>query len=309
MPSRRASPLRRRCEAFLTARAAEGASPKTVIWYRMVLGRAARDLGARRQLDALAPDEVRAWLVTLRQTLAPISVAGYVRGLKAFGNWCAAERLAEGHALRSLRRPAVPHKLIEPLSDEALHRVITLGSVRDRAIVLLLLDTGLRVSELAGVRGCDLRPDGSVKVTGKGARERIVPVGTAARQALLRYLRAGERLEPEEPILRAERGRQPLDAKGIQSIFKRLKSRAGIPGRCSPHLLRHTFARAYLIHGGDAFSLQRMLGHSTLDMVKRYVALADADLVARHRDASPADRLLGRRSAKGPRPEWRLDQR
>ncbi|MGI8998846.1 MAG: tyrosine-type recombinase/integrase [Candidatus Limnocylindria bacterium] len=295
-------------EAFLTARAAEGASPKTVIWYRMVLGRAARDLGPRRQLDALTPDEVRAWLVTLRQTLAPISVAGYVRGLKAFGNWCAAERLAEGHALRSLRRPHVPHKLIEPLSDEAPHRLIALGSVRDRAIVLLLLDTGLRVSELAGVRGCDLRPDGSVKVTGKGARERIVPVGTAARQALLRYLRAGERLEPEEPILRAERGRQPLDAKGIQSIFKRLKTRAGIPGRCSPHLLRHTFARAYLMNGGDAFSLQRMLGHSTLDMVKRYLALADTDLAARHREASPADRLLGRRSVRRLRSEWRSNE-
>jgi site-specific recombinase XerC len=200
----------------------------------MVLGRAARDLGPRRQLDALTADELRAWLVTLRQTLAPISVAGYVRGLKAFGNWCATERLAEGHALRSLRRPHVPHKLIEPLSDEALHRLLNIGSVRDRAIVLLLLDTGLRVSQLAGLRGCDLRPDGSVKVTGKGARERIVPVGTAARQALLRYLRSGEPLEPEEPILRAERGGGPLDARGIQSIFKRLKTPRRHPGALQP---------------------------------------------------------------------------
>jgi site-specific recombinase XerD len=292
-------------EAFLTARAAEGASPATITWYRMVLGRAARDLGPRRQLDALTPDEVRAWLVTLRKTLAPISVAGYVRGLKAFGNWCAAEQLAEGHALRSLRRPHVPHKLIEPLTDEALHRLVALGSVRDRAIVLLLLDTGLRVSELAGLRMGNLRPDGSVKVMGKGARERIVPVGNAARQALLRYLRAGEPLGPEDFILRSDRGGRPLDAKGIQSIFKRLKTRAGIPGRCSPHLLRHTFARAYLVNGGDAFSLQRMLGHSTLDMVKRYVALADADLAARHRDASPADNLLGRRLSRRSRSEWR----
>lgn len=134
--------------------------------------------------------------------------------------------------------------------------------------------------------------------------KRIVPVGNAARQALLRYLRAGERLEPEEPILRAERGGQALDAKGIQSIFKRLKTRAGIPGRCSPHLLRHTFARSYLMNGGDAFSLQRMLGHSTLDMVKRYVALADTDLAAKHRQASPADNLLGkpvpRSEGRGP---------
>jgi integrase/recombinase XerD len=78
-------------------------------------------------------------------------------------------------------------------------------------------------------------------------------------------------------------------------LLKRLKARAGITARCSPHSLRHTFARSYLVNGGDVFSLQRILGHTTLDMVKRYVALADVDLVARHRVASPADRLMGGR--------------
>lgn len=154
-----------------------------------------------------------------------------------------------------------------------------------------MLDTGLRLSELAGLRPCDLRPDGSVKVIGKGARERIVPVGAVARQALVRYLRHAHVAETETAIFRA-RGGGALGSRGVQQVFKRLKARAGIPGRCSPHTLRHTFARAYLLNGGDVFSLQRMLGHSTLDMVKRYVALADTDLAARHRTASPADRLL-----------------
>ena len=86
--------LGRVVELFLTAKAAEGASPKTIEWYRMVLGRAARDLGADRPLDVLTPAELRDWLLTLRATLAPVSVAGYVRGLKVFGNWCAAEELA-----------------------------------------------------------------------------------------------------------------------------------------------------------------------------------------------------------------------
>ena len=277
-------------EHFVTAKAAEGASPKTIEWYRMVLGRAARDLGARRPLDALTPVELRTWLLGLRATLSPISVAGYVRGLKAFGNWCAAEQLAEARAVRTLRRPQVPHKLVEPLSDDALRRLLDAGSVRDRAIVLLFFDTGLRLSELAGLRRCDLRSDGSIKVVGKGARERIVPVGNAARQALLRYLRQTDS-DPSGPVLRS-RGGGPLGWRGIQQVFNRLKRRAGIPGRCSPHTLRHTFARSYLMNGGDAFSLQRILGHTTLDMVKRYVALADADLVGRHRAASPADHLM-----------------
>lgn len=278
-------------EHFLTAKAAEGASPKTIEWYRMVLGRAARDLGPSRPLEALTPTELRIWLLHLRESLSPISVAGYVRGVKAFGNWCAAEQLAEARSLRTLRRPQVPHKLVEPLDDDALRRLLDAASVRDRAIVLLMLDTGLRLSEVAGLRACDLRPDGSAKVLGKGARERIVPVGNAARQALLRYLRQLGRTQPNQPIFRA-RGGGSLGARGVQQVFNRLKARAGIPGRCSPHLLRHTFARSYLVNGWDAFSLQRILGHTTLDMVKRYVALADSDLAARHRAASPADRLV-----------------
>jgi len=276
---------------FLAAKAAEGASPKTIEWYRTVLGRAARDLGANRALEAIRPTELHAWLVSLRETLSPTSVAGYVRGLKAFANWCATEEVADAKALRKLRKPRVPHKLVEPLSDDSLRRLLDCASARERAIVLLFLDTGLRLSELAGVRPSDLRPDGAVKVMGKGARERIVPVGTAARQALLRYLRQEVSFPPNEPIFRSRRG-GPLPAHSIQQVFRRLKARAGIPGRCSPHTMRHTFARAYLLNGGDAFSLQRMLGHSTLDMVKRYVALGDADLVTRHRTASPADRLM-----------------
>jgi site-specific recombinase XerD len=279
-------------ELFLAAKGAEGASPKTLEWYRMVLCRAARELGSDRTLDTLAPAEVRDWLLSLRQTLSPISVAGYVRGLKVFGNWCAAEELAEAKALRTLRRPRVPHKLVEPLTDDALRRLLDGASIRDRAILLLFLDTGLRLSELAGLRIADLRPDGSVKVMGKGARERIVPVGTTARQALARYLRALGTPEAAMDIFRSERGDGPLGARGVQQLFKRLKARAGILGRCSPHSLRHTFARSYLVNGGDAFSLQRILGHATLDMVKRYVALADSDLATRHRLASPADRLL-----------------
>ena len=115
-------------------------------------------------------------------------MAGYVRTLKAFGNWLQAEELAEASAFRALRKPRVPEKLIEPVPDDTLRRLLGLASVRDRAILLLLLDTGLRVSEAAGIRLGDLRPDGSVKVIDKGAKERIVPIGTTARAAIVRYL-------------------------------------------------------------------------------------------------------------------------
>ncbi len=162
--------------------------------------------------------------------------------------------------------------------------------MRERAILLLLLDTGLRMSEAAGVRLGDLRPDGSVKVMGKGAKERIVPIGSTARAAVVCCLGQRGPGTPDAPLCLGRRG--ALDWRGIQQVLRRLKVRAGITGRCSPHSFRHTFARSYLVNS-DAFSLQQILGHATLSMVQRHVSLADADLLARHRVASPADRLIG----------------
>jgi integrase/recombinase XerC len=282
--------LGRAVELFLGAKAAEGAATKTLGWYRMILSRLQRSLGDERLVDGLDPAQLRAWLLDLRATLAPVSVAGYVRTLKAFGNWLAAEELARAPGLRSLRKPRVPDKLVEPVTDDVMRRLLAAAGVRDRAILLLLLDTGLRVSEAAALRLGDLRADGTAKVLGKGAKERIVPVGSTARQAIVRYLAKRGAGSEIDALFLGRRG--PLDARGIQQVVRRLKTRTGVVGRLSPHSLRHTFARSYLVNGGDVFSLQRILGHTTLDMVKRYVALSDVDLVSRHASASPADRLV-----------------
>ena len=156
----------------------------------------------------------------------------------------------------------------------------------------MILERAVRGSEAAGIRLGDLRPDGSVKVMGKGAKERIVRIGSTARTAIVRYLGQRGPGAPDAPLFLGRRGAP--DWRGMQQVLKRLKTRAGITGRMSPHSLRHTFARSYLVNGGDVFSLQQILGHTTLDMVKRYVSLADADadVVAQHRTASPADRLI-----------------
>jgi site-specific recombinase XerD len=180
--------LGRAVDLFLAAKAAEGAAAKTLEWYGMILRRAVRGLGEDRPIEQLAGPELRAWILELRSTLSPISVAGYVRTLKVFGNWLAAEELAQAAALRTLRKPRVPDKLVERIGDDAMRRLLAIADVRDRAILLLLLDCGLRVSEAAGLRLGDLRPDGTLKVMGKGAKERIVPVVGTARTAIVRYM-------------------------------------------------------------------------------------------------------------------------
>ncbi len=150
---------------------------------------------------------------------------------------------------------------------------------------------------------------------GKGAKERLVPVGTSSRRAIGRYLAQRGRGEPDESVFLAEVG-TGLTFHGIQQILKRLKASAGLERRCSPHTFRHTFAHNYLVNGGDVFTLQRILGHTSLDMVRRYVALADTDVASRHDLASPADHLLGRaptataaRIPRGGRPARAGDRR
>jgi site-specific recombinase XerC len=131
---------------------------------------------------------------------------------------------------------------------------------------------------------------GPLKVRAKGSKERIVPVGRSARAAIVRYLGHRGAEATDDALFLGRRG--PLDGRGIQQAIRRLKVKIGVSGRLSPHSLRRTFARGYLVNGGDVFRLQRILGHTTLDMVKRYVALADVDLVERHCGASPADRVM-----------------
>jgi site-specific recombinase XerD len=257
----------------------------------MILIRAVRRFGDPRPVDAITAAELRAWLLELRSTLAPESIAGYVRGLKAFGNWCVAEELASAPGFRALRRPHVPRRLIAPFSDAELRSLLALADERERALVLLLFDTGLRLSEVVSLRVGDVRPDGTLHVVGKGAKERIVPLGTTARRALVRYLGTRARASATDPLFTGRQG--ALSQRGTQQAIARLGRRAGVGTRCSPHTFRHTFARGYLVNGGDVFSLQQILGHATLDMVRRYVTLSEADLVARHRAASPADRLAG----------------
>jgi hypothetical protein len=105
-------------DLFCAAKAAEGASPRTVEWYRMIVGRAVRRFGEARSVDAIPVAELRARLLELRASLAPVSMGGYVRGLKGFGNSCAREEVATAGGFRGLRRPKVPRQLTAPFSEQ-----------------------------------------------------------------------------------------------------------------------------------------------------------------------------------------------
>ncbi len=155
----------------------------------------------------------------------------------------------------------------------------------------MLLDTGLRINELAGIKLDDIESErGWIKVKGKGAKERVVRIGAMAQKALWRYIVYRHKNNPTELWL-TEEGR-PMKSGGLQIMIKRLKERAGVTSAGNCHRFRHTFALAFLRQDRNPFNLQYLLGHSDLRMVKHYVStLGMEDALKAHESASPADLL------------------
>ena len=175
-----------------------------------------------------------------------------------------------------------------------MRRLLAVADVRDRAILLLLLDCGLRVSEAAGLRLGDLRPDGTLKVMGKGAKERIVPVGGTARAAIVRCATSASAAPGalDEPLFLGRRG--ALDWRVTQQVLERSKAEPGSPGdaartRSATRSPGATSQRRCL------FSLQRIMFTRRWTWSSATCAGRTRLLVARHRLASPADRLMGGR--------------
>jgi site-specific recombinase XerD len=293
---------------YLEALRAAGRSPRTIEWYRLFLLefiRFAGRAGVPAKLTDLAPPTVRRWVVALKSRSpepAPASLAGRVRTLKAFGTWVASEYDLEPHPLRGLKVPKVPDVLVRSLRDADILQLIAAIHPhsrfpdRDLAVFLLMLDTGLRVSEAAALKIRDVDFEaGRCRVMGKGSKERIVPIGRRARKALRRYLVVSGRAHDLDTPVFGRQGGGALSVVGLQHLIQRVVAQSSLSLRCSPHVLRHTFARGFLTNGGDVFSLQRILGHSpaSLQVTRRYVNLLDDDLRETHRRASPVDRLPG----------------
>jgi integrase/recombinase XerC/integrase/recombinase XerD len=201
-----------------------------------------------------------------------------------------------------MRPPKVSADQIQPFTPEQVGSLLEAArTTRDYAVVLFMLDTGARASEVCSLRVPDVDLTGrKVKVAGKGGKSRTLFLSLPVTQALTDYLRTRR----DGPLFLAERGKgvkagRSLTRYGLQKLIQSLGMAAGVVGvRCSPHTLRHTFAVEFIRGGGNSFALKELLGHSSLDMTNRYVALALADLENQHRNYSPASRLLTMRQAQ-----------
>ena len=263
----------------------------------------------------IGTEELRAFILYLQQKrcfsnhpyskaqergLSGHTINTYMRSIRAFWSWLVSEEIIDTNPFPKLRIPKPPRKVMatfSPYQIESLLRAMNSPAegYRDMVIVLTLLDTGLRVNELIKLKVENVwLEEGLIKVLGKGNKERLVPIGTQIRKLLWRYI-TQHRPEPAQPNLDnlfLNRDGRPLTKNRVASIMKRHGTMAGLTGiRCSPHTLRHTFAINYLRNGGDVFSLQKILGHSSLEMTKRYCELANVDIKKAHAIASPVDNI------------------
>jgi len=224
-----------------------------------------------------------------------------VAALRAFFSWAERDGFIDEHPMKFVRIPSVPLREMPFFTDEeviGLLKVVkrpTLAGRRNYAMLVILLDTGIRVSELTGLKMGNVHLiEGCFKVLGKGDRERIVPLGRRSRSILNGYIR---RFRPEPATPRIDNAfltvqGYPMNPGHVHKIIAGACDRAGISGkRRGPHTCRHTFARNFLLNGGNLLTLQRILGHSNLEMVRRYVSLDTRDLISQQCRFSPIDLL------------------
>jgi len=279
--------------AFLRHLAVErNASAHTLRSYRNDLTDFQRFLSGRGSGDLAAADQraVRAWLAALHaRGLQPASIGRKLAAARSCFRFLVRRGRLETNPARELRGPRLPRRLVSFLPiDEATQLVsgrAVGGSHRERdvAILELLYASGLRVSELTGL---DLealdRSERTVRVLGKGRKERIVPYGGQAARAVEAWL--ARRSEADGPLFTNGQGRR-LTVRSIHTIVGRAARAAGIARRVSPHTLRHTFATHLLDGGADLRAIQELLGHRRLSTTQRYTHVG-ADQLMRVYDAA-----------------------
>ena len=287
---------------FLVDRQARGLSPRTISWYREKLNvfSAFAKRAHLTTLADLAPNLIRVYLIELAEGHNPGGVHGFYRALRAFTRWWLSENGAQHQRdpFALVRPPKVPDQVLEPVPLDDLGRMLltcesdTLLGLRDRAILLGLLDSGCRAQELVDLCVGDYAPlSGMWQVrSGKGGKPRAVFLGERAREALQAYLSSRSETDPTAPLFATQSGTR-LTYAGLREIVRRRAKRAGIPPP-SLHSFRRAFALCCLRQGMDIYSLQRLMGHADLTMLRRYLAQNEEDLKRAHDAYGPVDRML-----------------
>ncbi len=302
-----------------------GLAANSLAAYRRDLRRYAEFLRERGEQDptAVREETVLAYVEHLKSErddegkarFAPSTVARALVAVRSFHRFCLEEGLLAVDPSEEVGAPRVPQGIPKALTEDEVEALLgavvgdTARALRDRAIVETLYATGVRISELVGLDRRDLDlDDGLVRVLGKGSKERIVPVGRSARDALAAYLASGRpqlvrpnhrsaRGDGEAVVLNVRGGR--LSRQSCWKIVRTAGERAGLVGRLSPHVLRHSCATHMLEHGADIRVVQELLGHASVSTTQVYTKVSPERLRAVYEAAHPRARFAERADLTG----------
>lgn len=238
---------------------------------------------------------LRHYATAVTETLNPGGAHARLRPVKTFFLWLEADEVIAKSPMRRVSLPKLPRQILAAVGPEEIKRLLGAATsskypLRDKAIVATLFDTGLRVSELCGLNLEDVHAGGKLEVrTAKGGQSRIVPISRVTLRHITRYIQA-ERPKSRVNTLFLTNAQTQMNRNTVSQLLRRLSKEAQIPA-VSPHAFRRGFAVNYLRNSGDVFTLQRILGHATLEMTNRYAVLMTEDLKEVHRRASPMSTL------------------
>lgn len=228
--------------------------------------------------------------------LSARSLARALSAVKGFIGWLAEREGLDASAVLSTRAPRYTRKLPRPLAEDSAREMLDVVgtwaaepwvAARDEAVVTLLYGCGLRISEALGLTGEDLPMGDSLRILGKGRKERLVPVIAPARAAVERYVRLCPwPMAPEDKIFRGVRG-GALNPRQVERVMEQARMALGLPATATPHALRHSFATHLLSAGGDLRAIQELLGHASLSTTQVYTGVDSARLMEAYRRAHP----------------------
>lgn len=291
--------LRDAIAAFLDHRRFKGKSEETIEWYERRLRKFWSTLLDVNWPMSAVNDKI---LVSLAEQLdrkpkiGPSTYNGYIAAVKAFLNWCANNNRPHGANLRILEKKDVDDKVPDHLTDEELGRLLDafdasdVYGLRNKCIVLLMVDTGMRISEALGIRIGDLDLPRIRLTETKGNRDRVVGVTGEVEKHLRRWPRILDSTDPEQYLF-PSRDNPQLSKRQFTTQLKAAAERAGISKRVYNHLLRHTYATSALNDGMSLGALQKTLGHRDISMTLKYARMHDETAIRESRENSPMNRI------------------
>ena len=272
-------------------------SPRTLEQYAYMIGRFVDFLQNKNvdYVENVTASHIRSWLLSMEgEGLKPATVNTGAKCVKAWLNFLVREGVLDASPMRTVPMPKLARPRPVAFTPDEINDILaTANTLRDRAIILFLLDTGLRRAELAALDVGDVDLGRGVVYVreGKGGKDRMAFLGIRSRRALRRYLSERGNPPPDAPLWTSHTSGERLKVSGVRMLFRHLRERTGIP-HLAPHTFRRTCAMWCLKSGMDVYTVAAILGHSDITTLKHYIRFLEDDLRDAHRRHGPVDGYL-----------------